>query len=472
MNIIGRKKEIEQLQSLYKSDKSDFLVVYGRRRIGKTFLIREVFKEKFAFQHTALANEDLQSQLMNFNFSLQNQFNSKIESPKPSNWLEAFQFLAAHLEKSKAKRKLIFIDELPWLNTPKSGFLSAFEHFWNAWASAREDVFLIVCGSAASWMVSKIVKNKGGLHNRITARIHLRPFNLSACEALAKKQGIQWNKHQLMEMYMALGGIPYYWSLIPKGISAAQAIDHLFFENSALLKDEMQNLYASLFKNHEGHETIVKTLATSRTGLTREKLISKSKLPNGGGTTKILNELEQSDFMRKYTPIGRQSRESIYQLTDFFTLFFFNFIHKKGAKGANSWMNQIDHSAHRAWSGYAFELLCLLHVEQIKLALGISGIDVNIASWRSKSDKPKQIDLLLERRDQVINVCEIKFSMAPYLIDKKYHQELLEKIAVLKSETKTRHAVHLTFISPYGLKQNSHSGITQQDLKADMLFED
>ncbi|HOY48228.1 MAG TPA: ATP-binding protein [Flavobacteriales bacterium] len=470
MELVGRNKEIIRLNELFERNRSEFVVLYGRRRIGKTFLVRKMFQNRMSFQLTALANASLSNQLLNFHYSLVQTFGDSSSNKSPSNWLEAFQLLKQGLENLPEGKKLVFIDELPWLDTPRSGFLSAFEHFWNDWASNRNDVLLIVCGSAASWMIGKLLKNRGGLHNRVTERIHLKPFCLAECKAMIESMGLEWSLHQLLEMYQVLGGVPYYWSLLSKGKSATQLIDDLLLGGSALLRNEMQNLYASLFTNYQAHEAIVKALSTQKSGLNRDKLLQLSKLPNGGGTTQILEELEQSDFIRKYSPIGRKSRDSIYQLTDFFTLFHFSFLENSKKATPQSWMSYIDHPRHRAWSGYSFELLCLMHTDQIKRAMGISGIEVNVASWCAKGDKPIQIDLLMERRDQVINIFEMKFSIAPYSIDKSYQQELLTKIDTFRRETKTRSAVHLVLVSPYGLQANSYSGTIQLALTGEDLI--
>lgn len=472
MGLIGRKKEINRLNELYNRTRSEFVVLYGRRRIGKTFLVRHIFQDRMTFQHTALASNSLSQQLVNFHHSIVHTFGTQDQKKRPKNWLEAFQLLKRNLELRPEEKKLIFLDELPWLDTPRSGFLPAFEHFWNSWASARKDVLLIVCGSAASWMIGKLLNNRGGLHNRITEHIRLKPFCLAECKLLVESMNIEWNIHQLMEMYLVLGGVPYYWSLISKGKSAAQAIDELVIGKSALLRNEMQNLYAALFKNHQAHEAIVKALSTKKMGLNRDELLKLSKQPNGGGATKVLEELEQSDFIRRYNPIGRKSRESIYQLTDFFTLFNFNFLENDKKASPQSWLSFIDHPRHRAWSGYAFELLCLMHTDQLKYALGISGIEVNQACWRSKESKPHQIDLIMERRDQIINIFEIKFSIAPFTIDKEYLQVLMEKIDAFKRETQTRSSVHLTMISPYGIKSNAYSGAIQNTFDAEDLLVD
>lgn len=467
MEFVGRIYETKRLNEIFNRNRSEFLVVYGRRRIGKTFLLRHTFSKRISFHHTALANSGLNAQLLNFNTSLHRSFGSLLPHSPPQNWIEAFQRLQKGLEQLPDGKKLVFIDELPWLDTPRSGFLPAFEHFWNSWAAARNDIMLVVCGSAASWMISKILKNRGGLHNRVTERMHLKPFTLAECKMLTKELGIEWNLHQLMEVYMILGGVPYYWSLLPRGKSAAQAIDTLLFGDNALLGHELTNLYASLFKKYRTHVAIIRALASRKIGLTRDALIRQSKMPNGGGTTRVLEELEQSDFIRKYTPIGRKSRESLYQLCDFFSLFHFNFIENKQQRQANTWLSQLDHPQHRTWSGYAFELLCLQHTEHIKKALGISGVDIRVASWRSAGQKPLQVDLLFERRDKIINLFEIKFSSAPFALDKKYAAELAEKLETFRRETKTRSAVHLSMISPYGLKSNTWSGMVQVNLEGE-----
>lgn len=468
--LIGRQREASLFNEFITGTQSEFIVVYGRRRVGKTFLIRELLRKHFNFHMTGLANATLDEQLYNFHNALHT-FNTSKKREKPTNWLEAFQQLISHLTKSKQTKKVVFFDELPWLDTPKSGFIQALEHFWNSWASARNDVVLIVCGSAASWMINKIIKNKGGLHNRVTQKIRLAPFTLHECELLLKAKGIVWNKYQIAEAYMALGGIPYYWSHIKKGKSAAQAIDELCFSVNAILKDEYQNLYASLFKNADGHELIVKTLSKKTIGLTRKEIIALSKLPNGGGTTKVLEELETSGFIRKYKPIGRENRESIFQLLDFYSLFYFQFIYKKKNNSEDYWQKNIDHPSHRAWAGYAFEQLCLMHLPQIKKALGISGVETEAASWRGKSNKC-QIDLLIDRRDQVINLCEMKYAIGEIEITKKYADELRNKLQAFKSETSTKKAVHLTFVSTYGAKQNLYaSGLIQQQITLDQLFQ-
>lgn len=391
----------------------------------------------------------------------------------PANWFEAFQQLIAFLEKSKNKKKIIFIDELPWMDTSKSDCINALEHFWNHWASARKDIKLIVCGSAASWMLKKIIRNKGGLHNRVTQKIKLLPFTLAETEQYLQSKNLKWNRYQIAEAYMVMGGIPYYLNGIKKGKSAAQCIDKLCFNESGLLYDEFNNLYASLFRNSANYISVVEALSKKAMGLTREQIVAASKLANGGGLSKVLDELEESGFIRKYLPFKNKLKHSVYQLTDFYTLFYFNFIKNKKTATPNYWETSIDSQRHRAWAGYAFEQVCQAHVHQIKKALGISGVHVNVVSWRSSNaENNTQVDLIIDRNDQVINLCEIKFSINQFTIDKKYAAALRNRIDVFKRESKTNKAVFLTMLTTYGIKENIwSSGLVQNDLSMDCLFE-
>ncbi|MDO9001000.1 MAG: ATP-binding protein [Bacteroidota bacterium] len=471
MLIIGRSKEIEILNENLASDKPEFVALYGRRRIGKTYLIRNVFEDKFTFRLTGVAQATLREQLTNFNMAMQEQ-HPQAGHRNATNWMEAFQQIKQVIEKSKQKKKIIFIDELPWFDTAHSKFIPALEHFWNSWASSRKDVLLVVCGSAASWMINKLINNKGGLHNRVTQRLKIEPFTLNECQDLLKHKKITLEHYQLIQLYMALGGIPFYWDAIKKGLSAPQHINKLCFEPNGLLKDEFNKLFKSLFAKAERHEIIVAALAKKSKGLTREEISKESKIPTGGNLTNLLDELEESGFIRRYVPFGKQSRNSLYQLCDFFSLFHIKFIKGKKTFGKDHWLNMIDSPKHRSWSGYAFEQVCLAHIPQIKKALGISGIGTETSSWKSTQSKDgAQIDLVIDRRDGVINLCEMKFSVSPFIIDKRYDAELRNKVGAFRAETQTKKSVFLTMLTTFGLQDNSYAGNVQNDLKMDVLFE-
>lgn len=470
--LIGREEELNILSLLLNSNKSEFVAVYGRRRVGKTFLIRSAFANQFAFQVTGLANASMAQQLTNFHLALL-KYDNPSKNEQAESWLMAFQQLISYLEKLDTARKIVFIDELPWFDTKGSEFVQALEHFWNSWASARSDIVLVVCGSATSWMLHKLINNRGGLHNRVTKRLRIVPFTLHECELFMQSKGSVHDRYQIIQLYMFMGGIPYYWEEVSPARSAMQNIEQIGFTENGLLRTEFKNLYSSLFSNFERHLTIVNALAQKARGLTRTELIAATKLPDAGSTTRLLQELEESGFIRKYIAFGNKSRNSLYQLVDFYTLFYLRFIDGSKVIDQNNWQTMVDTPAYRAWSGYAFEQVCLYHLPQIKQALGISGVQTSTASWRSKtSESGAQIDLLIDRRDQVINLCEIKFSINPFEISKQYSAALRNKVGIFKTETGTRKSVFLTLITTFGLKKNSYSvGLVQNEIEMDALFD-
>lgn len=470
--IIGRKQELATLNSLLNSHKSEFAAVYGRRRVGKTFLIRSAYENDFAFQVTGLASATLGQQLTNFHLALR-KYDKDAPLEQADSWLVAFQQLIVYLEKQTLARKVIFIDELPWFDTRSSAFVQALEHFWNSWASARSDIVLIACGSATSWMLHKLINNRGGLHNRVTERLKIVPFTLHECELFLKSRDSVLDRYQIIQLYMFMGGIPYYWDEVSPAESAMQNIERIGFTENGLLRTEFKNLYSSLFSNYERHLGIVSALARKAKGLTRLEIIAATKLPNAGSTTRLLDELEESGFIRKYAPFGNKSRNALYQLVDFYTLFYLRFIDDTRLLDQSNWLVMIDSPGYRAWSGYSFEQICLYHLPQIKRALGISGIQTSTSAWRSKeSENGAQIDLVIDRRDQTINLCEMKFSINPFEINKKYAEVLRNKVGIFKTETGTRKSVFLTFVTTFGLKKNSHAaGLVQNEVTMEALFE-
>ena len=472
--IIGRKSEQKELLEAANSEYSKFVAVYGRRRVGKTFLIRETFNYSFTFQHTGLAHGKMKDQLLSFRESLKRASGKKYNQFK--NWYEAFFALEEWLGSLPDGKKIVFFDELPWMDTPRSNFISGLEHFWNSWASARKDILIIACGSATSWIVNKLINNHGGLHNRLTNRILLQPFTLAECEQYSEANHLGLNRYQMVENYMIMGGIPFYWSLLKKDLSLAQNIDALFFSTEVEgLTHEYEQLYASLFNNPEPYMNIVSALAKKSKGLSRDEISKFTNLRTGGELSKLLNELEWCGFIRKYSSIGKQSKDALYQLIDNFTLFHFQYIQANRNNDNHFWTNNIGSPLHRAWSGLAFERICLQHITQIKAALGISGVLSNVYSWRTEADEEKgidkaQIDLLIDRNDGIINLCEMKFSAQEYAITREEEMKLLRRRGNFIYATKTKKAIHITLVTPYGLRQNSHSGIAQNEITLNSLF--
>lgn len=472
-HFIGRKTELVLLKQYIESKVSELVVVYGRRRVGKTRLIRQACGNQFSFYITGIANASVSQQLHNFYSELQKHDPKNKNLRMGKNWAIAFRDLISYLERCKDKKKLVFIDELPWLDSHKSDFMSAFEHFWNHWATRRNDVKLIVCGSATSWLMSRLIRNRGGLHNRVTQQIKLSPFNLVETNEFIKAKRLNFTHYQIIEIYMALGGIPHYLDALQRGKSAAQNIDMICFAPNGRLRHEFENLYTSLFRNSANHIAIVRALSLKAKGMTRDELLKASKLPGGGGLSKVLTELEESDFIIKYMPIKNKCKASIYQLTDFYTLFYFNFMEKQKFDKSYSWLNVIGTPRHRAWAGYSFEQVCMMHVIQIKKALGIAGVTTNVASWRSNSKNNKsQIDLLIDRKDQVINLCEIKFCENTFRLTKSYATTLRNRAAQFRHESKTRKALYHTMITTYGIYNNAYAQeMINSSLTLDCLFD-
>ena len=468
-SIIGRIKEQKRLQELYKSGKPEFVAIYGRSRVGKTFIVRQMFENEFVFDLAGLANANTEQQLFNFNIAINHSGNHGFELAK--NWLLAFEQLRMLIEQSRKQRKVVFIDEIPWLDTHHSRFITALEHFWNGWACSRSDLMLIVCGSAPSWVFNNLINNHSGLHNRLTETIHLQPFTLSETELFLKSQGIAYSRYQIAECYMTIGGIPYYLSKMKRGLSLSQNIDSMFFERDAELKNEFINLYASLFRDAADYIKIVEALSKKAKGLTRSEILEFTKLQSGGTFSEILGNLETCGFIRRYSLPTKRKRESLYQLLDAFTLFHFKYLEKFDGHDEHFWSNTVNSPQRNAWSGYAFEILILLHSNEVKRALGISGIQSAIYAWRSERSQPAtQVDLVIDRKDGIVNLCEIKFSQTQFAIDKGYEENLRNKIATFKAETKTRKAVHLLMITTFGLQKNKYFSIAQREVVLNDLF--
>lgn len=471
--MIGREEEQVSFEKAMSAKESQFIALYGRRRVGKTYLVRESLGRDFVFEHVGVYDGTYEEELEAFGKSLVKWGLRGIR--KVGNWMAAFDELERLVVSSRKRRKVVFIDELPWMDTPKAKFLSALCHFWNSFASARKDIVLVVCGSAASWMLKKIVQDKGGLHDRVTDIIYLRPFTLRECEAYAKSLGLRMSRRELVECYMIFGGVPYYWSHLDRRYSLVQNIDRICFAEGGKLAREFMRLYASLFKEDERHVRIVKELASVKSGMTRDELVASMKVKDGGAWTHCLEELCESGFVRRYAVIGKKTKGAIYQLIDNFSLFHLRFMAGKAGLDEHFWSLSQSSQSVVVWKGLAFERVGLLHLRQIKKALGISGVLTSAYAWRHDADETYpwgvQIDLLLERADNVVNVCEFKFSKDQFVISAEYERTLNRKCETFRAVTGTKDAIHLTMVTTEGVACNTHSGVVQSEVRLDDLFE-
>lgn len=480
--IAGRKDEIKILKKLLASDEAEFVAVYGRRRIGKTFLLKEFFDKLICFEITGIYKASLKEQLSNFAKSLGKSSGSGIIPQRPATWFEAFIQLENYLESPQVKRrtgkKVIFLDELPWINSPRSNFLPALENFWNSYACRKNNLVLAVCGSAASWMIQHIVNSPGGLHNRLTRQIRLLPFTLEETESFIKSRKVKLTRYQIAELYMAFGGVPYYLKQAEPGMSVAQIIDQSCFTKDGSLHKEFDQLYASLFDESNFHMKIVELLAKKRKGITRNELLAAAGLKSGGTATKIIDELQESGFIDSYVPFGKKSNDALFRLSDEFTQFYFDWIKPLGreAPGSGYWQTKQNTAAKNTWAGFNFETLCLKHIGKIKLALGIAKVETSESAWRytplkASGNTGAQIDLLIDRRDATINLCEIKYSGTEFTIDAKYAKELRNKTETFKRITATRKNVFLTLITTFGVTKNEYAlELVDSSLTIDDLY--
>ncbi len=470
-NLLGRQEEIRRLDSCMREEGAQLIILYGRRRIGKTYLVNEYFHGRFDFKITGSYKEKKDIQLFNFAEELSVHIGETV--PTPENWPVAFQLLRRYLSTLPEQEKcVLFFDEFPWLDTANSGFLRAFSHFWNDYGCARHNLVCIVCGSATSWMVRNILENRGGLFERQTCSICLRPFSLSQTEEYLRSRGMEWSRYDIAEIYMILGGIPYYLSLLSADRSPGDNIDNLFFRKRSELWNEFQQLYRTLFTNSEQYIRIVEVLSSRRGGLTRNELIEETGFPDNGALSEKLQDLIASGFVGVTSRFGRK-KDACYQLRDYYTWFYLRFIKDRNGRDEHFWTHSTGSPARYAWAGLTFEMVCKDHIPQIKRRIGISAVLTEESAWSVRgceNEEGAQVDLVIDRKDHVIDLCEIKFSGSEYLIDKEYDMTLRSRRESFREHTKTRKTVQIIFISTYGLKQNKYSGLVSGQVVLDDLF--
>jgi len=474
--IIGREEEIAELIRLYNSGKSEFVAVYGRRRIGKTFLVNQTLKGKITFKHTGISPIDsvenrsmLRTQLNAFYFSLLTYGFEGTSAPK--SWFEAFYFLKQYLQQcDDGSRQVILFDELPWMDTPKSGFLPAFENFWNGWCNARDNIMLVICASATSWILGNVSRNKGGLYNRLTDEIKLSPFTLKECEQYLIANDITMNRYDIVRLYMVFGGVPYYLNFLMKGLSFEQNVDRLLFGNKPKFKEEFRRLFGTIFSDPETCINIVRFLSTRHYGYTRDEICKGVGVHSGSGISNNLSALVESDFVFKYVPFGLPNNKQHYKLSDNFCLFWLKHVEKR-LHDASFMVDNTSSEIMSAWKGIAFEEVCWNHVEQIKQSLRIQGVKSSFSAWNVRENESgSQIDLIIDRSDNVVNLCELKFAGEEYTIDADEDMKLRKRVDSLRQILSPRKTIHLTMVTTYGVSKGKYSGSVQRSVTMDDLF--
>ena len=471
--LIGRQREWQELQWAMDSHRSEFVILFGRRRIGKTFLVRRFFNDRYSFHYVGAHRQKKSTQLQNFREALE-RYSGDRSIPKLNNWHEAFLRLENYLEQCQDPRKVVFFDEMPWIDTQGSEFVEELEYFWSKCVQDRDDIVFIACGSATSWMKDKLEDNQGGLHNRITHRIYLRPFYLSECKAYLIEHGFDWDDYQIIQCYMLFGGVPYYLSLLQPSLSLPQNVDFLIFRRGGDLSDEFNELYNALFNKADRYVAIVKLLSTKREGFTRDE-IEQGTGYSGGGLSKMLENLERCDFIVSYAQFGNKTKLTLYRLADFYTLFYFRYVEGNRSRDEQYWQHHYTDRSVASWEGFTFEEVCLRHLPHIKKGLGISGMATEASSWRftpTKDDPRKgaQIDLVIKRADKIIHLVEMKFSETPFTITKAYEQRLLERKGLFMELAGVTRGAVITFVTPRGLSKGLRSSLVHSEIIAKDLF--
>ena len=471
--IIARDEEMKSLQELYQREDSQFIAIFGRRGIGKTFLVHDAFKDELTFEHTGLAGKSRRQELKHFVCSLRNA-GMKEPVKEPKNWLEAFELLKDLIRNSKDTRKVIFIDELSWMDTKGSDLMIALEGFWNGWAGARKDIVLIVCASNVTWMTDRIIHNIGGLYNRLNLWLKLKPFTLKDCEEYLQSKNIRMSRQDILKGYMIMGGVPYYWSLIRNDLSLAQNIDEMFFLENAPLKNEFDCICSCMFSHAENYIPVLAAFGKEKAAMTRRELAKITALKNNDSLTKVLDDLENCGFIEGFKEYGKKNKWPVYQLTDHLVLFHFRFLENRTGD-EQFHIDALNESLRDSWQTIAFEMVCFQHIAQIKKKLGISGVITETQAWRCRDNPEKcvhetQIDLMIVRRDRVINLCEMKYSCTEYEANEDDDKELRGKLCNFINGSKTGYAVLYTLISPGGLKWNMYTGRFHSVIALDDLF--
>jgi len=467
--VIGREREKGIIENYIKKAGGQLITIVGRRRVGKTFFVNNTYKDRLDFTFIGTKDGSKENQLKKFSEQLNKYSGSQLPIQVPKSWDEAFSQLSIILTTKGKKKKIIFLDEFPWIDSHKSGFLDEFTYWWNSWAE-KQNLVVILCGSAASWMIKKVISAKGGLHNRVTKNITMEPFTLAETKLFLDSKKIKLSYHQILQLYMVTGGIPFYLEDVERGASVHQNIQRMCFEKDGLLTKEFDNLYRALFDNPDRHIEIIKALATKWKGLTRSEIIETTKIKNGGTLTKTLDELEASSFITEIYPFGKKKKDKLYRLTDEYSLFYLRFMHEK-RRSALSWQSVAKSRHYTSWTGYAFENICIKHIDQVTKILGISGTDTTVSSFLEKSPDGFQIDMLIDRADDTINICEMKFYNAEWKMTKEDALKLQNRREQFRLATKTKKVLLNTIISPYGIYKNEYAfEAVDKEMMGEQLF--
>ncbi len=474
MKIISRKEEKKDLEYCERSKKSELICVYGRRRVGKTFLVEQTFRD-FAFRAVGLEKGTTKQQLKSFGQRLI-EYGDDIKQT-PENWFEAFSRLDKILSGESIRRslngkKIVFLDEFPWFATKKSDFLVAFEDYWNRRGTQDGDLLFIICGSATSWIIKNVIKNTGNMFQRVTKKICVEPFTLAETELFFKDREFDWSREQIAECQMIFGGLPFFFDLMNTSQSLVKNINRLLFDKDALFGDETKKLLDATLSESPIYEKILSKLAFARYGIKKSELQVEIAAPNGT-YGRAVQDLVDCGYVIEYKKKYEEYNPLYIQLVDPFLLFHYHYLSKE--KRIDSYEDLIGNiGRYDNWRGTAFEILCLNNTASIKSALGIRGVKTECYPWYNSTDKKNervQIDMVIERADKITNLCEIKYTNKPFVIDASYEQELIKKRDIFKEKTGTSQALKVIIISAAGVSGTRYTSYISDIITLDDIFE-
>jgi hypothetical protein len=446
--FVGRKNELRMLNDAYRSGKDELVVLYGRRRIGKSSLVKRFAEKKKAYyEFEALEGETTPGQINHFLQQLKKQIDDPIlDSVRFANWEQVFTYLTEKVINRKSKvKKILFLDELPWMAAGRIRLVSLLKYYWdNHWKSKH--VMLILCGSVASFMVKKVL-HSNALYGRTTIEILLKGFSPEeAARLLSKKR----SREETLNYQLVFGGVPKYLEQINTSQSFNKNMNTLCFSPHGIMLKEVERIFYSQFREPRTYLKIINLLKNGIFSLS--EISSKTKIPSGGGLKQYLKNLERAEMIRSYIPFDRSGNSKFkkYTLADEFLVFFFKYMgpNLRVIKESSSrrLFETLTQNSFDSWLGFAFERFCLKHAGLLALVMDFAD-DILLASpYFKKNDERFQIDLLYQRADRVITVCEIKHQNIK--IGTNIIPEMQRKCALLK--VPRGYALEKALISLYG----------------------
>lgn len=414
--FVGRELELKKLRAIGEADEPSIVVVYGRRRVGKTELLEQAFRHRNILKFEGIEGLSEKDQYANAMRQLAKYVGEDLLTKvQITSWSEFFDLVARY---TKEGTWTIYLEELQWLANYESKLLSELKYAWDNQFRRNPKLLLILCGSAPSFMLEKVVHSKA-LYNRSQHEIHLQELSISETKLFLKNR----SDREIFNAYLSVGGIPEYLKWVDKESSVFQGLCTHAFTSGSFFSREFEKIFTSSLANNKHYREIIETLSRCKF-LSREELAEKLKLTSGGTLSILLTDLEKCGFISKYCPYNLSNSSNVirYAIADNYLHFYFNFIRPIQSKIENGDYNEVPQSAikmdsYAKWLGFAFERWCRKYSRVIAKILGFSGVQYRSGAYFSRATNKKdpgyQIDLVFDRADKVYTICEMKYLQSP-----------------------------------------------------------